>query len=258
MWSPTCASTRCAGSSPRRRVARGNRCIAARNRRRRRGAGRHLARERARLRDWDPGAREEGGSWRAGQARLPAEWSRAERSGARREPRGRCLEVQPRASFKFLGAQRPWLPPGLCLQLRGGGGRGGQRGPRFAIYKFPELPALAPPPAAGEAGRLGRPGLRVPAWQLQRRAEAGVGDKPWVPRCRRCPLGTGGTRASRVGLARLRRGSKGRPGSECWSPGSPGGSGLARGAAVSAELRRLPLPSRCAGGIAGEGGERTP
>ncbi|KAB0389295.1 hypothetical protein E2I00_008555 [Balaenoptera physalus] len=41
---------RCAGSSPGRRVARGNRCIAARNRRRRRGAGRHLGRERARLR----------------------------------------------------------------------------------------------------------------------------------------------------------------------------------------------------------------
>lgn len=91
----------------------------------------------------------------------------------------------------------------------------------FSIYKFPELPAFAPPPAAREAGRLGRPGLRVPAWQLPPplACRGGVSDEPGVPRCRRCPPGTDCTAGLRKGgPKRLRPGSGGRRGSQSRFP----------------------------------------
>lgn len=218
-----------------------------------------------------------GGSEAAGRARQPArgaESSAAERSRAERgwgRP-GLRSEVQPRATCKCLGAQPPpWSPPALCLQQQGAGwgrlegeaaGPGGQRRRRFSIYKFPELPALAPPPAAREAGRLGRPGLRVPARLLQPPLACGGGVTAWpcVPRCARCPPGTDCAAGLRGGPGAPPPGVRRAPGlAVLVSPVLRLGSRRRRREElrVSAELRRFPQPGLSEVEMSGEGGEGT-
>lgn len=62
------------------------------------------------------------------------------------------------------------------------------------------------------------------------RRTRGGGDGPCVPRCTAARRARIAPRATRVGLERLCRGSKGRLGSECWSPHFsvwlPGGLGI--------------------------------
>ncbi|KAL4671435.1 hypothetical protein H8959_004144 [Pygathrix nigripes] len=106
-----------------------------------RGARPHLARERAERRDWDPGARAEGGS---GQAESSAPRYGLTRHSGSRDGRslGRRLALVSRRGPLEGSLRRE--PPRV-----GAGGRSS------AIYKFPELPALFHPLAAPEAGRRG-------------------------------------------------------------------------------------------------------
>lgn len=170
LWSRTRGSARCAGSSRGSCVARGNRCISA-------GAGAAGA-------GWV-------GTQLGSESRKPAP--------PRSRAPGACGADVLRFCFARLsgflgrwGAQPPRRPPGLCLPQRGAGwgrregaagGRAGHRRPRSPIYKFPQLPALAPPPAAlEEAGRLGAPRTRgsrlAAAAAAGMRPGAGVGDEP--------------------------------------------------------------------------------
>ncbi|XP_077798889.1 uncharacterized protein LOC144330572 [Macaca mulatta] len=106
-----------------------------------RGARPHLARERAERRDWDPGARAEGGSGRA-ESSAPR-YGLARHSGSRD---GRSLGWR----LALVSRREP-----LEGSLRREPPRVGAGGPSSAIYKFPELPALFHPLAAPEAGRRG-------------------------------------------------------------------------------------------------------
>lgn len=258
-----------------------------------RGAASHVAtgaaRSRADARVWgasafSPGAcgasglgrgSARGGSEAAGRARQPA--NGAESSAAERSAAGAALACVPRYSHERLAsvsghspplvaacplspaARRRLGPPG-----RGGCGPGvgGQRRRRFSIYKFPELPALAPPPAAREAGRLGRPGLRVPARLLQPPLACGGGVRAWpcVPRCARCPPGTDCAAGLRGGPGAPPPGVRRAPGlAVLVSPVLRLGSRRRRREElrVSAELRRFPQPGLSEVEISGEGGEGT-
>lgn len=174
------------------------------------------------------------------------------------------------------GAQPPRRPPCLCL-LQGGvgwGRREGQRageggtGGRARLFtSFPNSPPWLHPRRPGRRrGSWGRPGLGVPAWQLQRRPACGRGRgggrAPGCPGARpaqsaRGPRGwawrasAGGPRgawARRLGCAARGRlgGAVGECGVGAGAPGArrgsgPGGGGRpgTSGAGVGGELRRL-------------------
>lgn len=132
--------------------------------------------------------------------------------------------------------------------------KGAEAAKLFTIYKFPELPALAPPPGGRRGGRRGAGALGTPGSRLAA-AAAGVGVgtgrvSPGAQAARRARIAP---RASRVGLERLCPGSRERLGSECWSPHFcvwlPGelGSG-SEALRVSAELSRFLPRSLSAGG----------